>query len=331
MAERAITERGASRAGIMSMRLLLRRLGGSVLVVVLASIMVSLMVHLIPGDAASAVAGDNASAEQIEATRERLGLDQPIWIQYLNWMGGVLRGDFGESLISNRPVTTMIRQVLPATLSITLAAVVIAVVIGVTLGGIAGVRRGVTDRITSLGASLGIAMPSFWVGMLLVTFFALEFNLFPVLDYTPLTEDPVGWLHHITLPALALGLGMSAEVARQTRGGVVDVMAQPYIRTARAKGTPGGRLFARHVVRNAAIPVITVLGLQIGRLLGGVIIIEQVFAINGLGTMAIRAVTDRDFPVIQAYVLLTTVIVVSINLLVDLSYGWINPRVRSEE
>ena len=315
----------------MSSRLLVRRLGGSVLVIFLASVLVALMVHLVPGDAASAVAGENATPEQIQATRERLGLDRPIWVQYFGWATDALRGDFGQSLITNRPVTEMIRQVLPATLSITLAASVIAVVIGVTLGGTAGLRRGVTDRVTSLGASLGIAMPSFWVGMLLVTFFALEFDLFPVLDYTPLTEDPLGWLHHITLPALALGLGMSAEVARQTRGGVVDVMAQPFIRTARAKGAPGGRLFTRHVVRNAAIPVVTVLGLQIGRLLGGVIIIEQVFAINGLGTMAVRAVTDRDFPVIQAYVLLTTVIVVSINLLVDLSYGWINPRVRNEE
>lgn len=315
----------------MSPRLFLRRLGGSVLVIFLASIMVSLMVHLVPGDAATAVAGDNATPEQVEAARVQLGLDRPIWIQYLDWAGSALRGDFGQSFVTNRPVIDMIRQVLPATLSITLAAVVIAVLIGVTLGGLAGVRRGVTDRVTSLGASLGIAMPSFWVGMLLVTFFALELDLFPVLDYTPLTEDPLGWLHHITLPALALALGMSAEVARQTRGGVVDVMAQPYIRTARAKGTPGWRLFARHVVRNAAIPVITVLGLQIGRLLGGVIIIEQVFAINGLGTMAVRAVTDRDFPVIQAYVVLTAVIVVTINLLVDLSYGWINPRVRNEE
>ncbi len=315
----------------MSSRLLVRRLGGAVTVIFLASIMVALMVHLVPGDAASAVAGDNASAEQIEATRERLGLNDPIWVQYFNWAGNALRGDFGTSLITNRPVTDMIKQVLPATLSITLAATVIAVFIGVSFGGIAGLRRGAVDRIASLGTSLGIAMPSFWVGMLLVTFLALEFDLFPVLGYTPLTEDPVDWLHHITLPALALSLGMSAEVARQTRGGVVDVMAQPYIRTARAKGAPGTRLFFRHVVRNAAIPVVTVLGLQIGRLLGGVIIIEQVFAVNGLGTMAVRAVGDRDFPVIQAYVVLTTVIVVSINLLVDLSYGWINPRVRTEE
>ncbi len=315
----------------MSWRLFLRRLGGAVLVVFLASVLVALMVHLVPGDAASAVAGDNASAEQIEATRQQLGLDRPILVQYFDWATSALRGDFGESLITNRPVIDMIRQVLPATLSITLAATVVAIVIGVTLGGLAGVRRGLTDRVLSLGASLGIAMPSFWVGMLLVTFLALEFDLFPALDYTPITESPLDWLHHITLPALALGLGMSAEVARQTRGGVVDVMAQPYIRTARAKGAPGGRLFTRHVARNAAIPVVTVLGLQIGRLLGGVIIIEQVFAINGLGTMAVRAVSDRDFPVIQAYVLLTTVIVVTVNLLVDLSYGWINPRVRREE
>jgi len=315
----------------MSSRLLLRRVWGAVVVIFLASILVALMVHLVPGDAASAVAGDNASVEQIEATRERLGLNDPIHVQYWNWATDAIRGDFGHSLITNRPVTTMIRQVLPASLSITLGASVIAVFIGVNFGGIAGLRRGVTDRVASVGSSLGIAMPSFWVGMLLVTFFALQFNLFPVLDYTPLTEDPLGWLHHITLPSIALGLGMSAEVARQTRGGVVDVMAQPYIRTARAKGAPEGRLFFRHVARNAAIPVITVLGLQIGRLLGGVIIIEQVFAVNGLGTMAVRAVSDRDFPVIQAYVLLTTVIVVSINLLVDLSYGWINPRVRRQE
>lgn len=314
----------------MSLRYLLRRLGGALLVIFLTSIAVAMMVHLVPGDAASAIAGDDPTPEQIEEIRERLGLDRPILNQYFDWAGDAVRGDFRESLVSNRSVTELITEALPATISITLAAAVVAITIGVTFGAIAGLRGGLTDRIASLATSLGIAMPSFWVGMLLVSVFALELGWFPATSYVPITESPTTWLRHITLPAVALGVAMAAEIARQTRGGVIEVMAQPYIRTARAKGAQGAHLVTRHVGRNAAIPVVTVLGLQLGRLLGGVIVVELVFGIAGLGTLAISAVGNRDFPVIQAYVVMTAVVVVAINLLVDLSYSWINPKVRYE-
>ncbi len=314
----------------MSFRYLLRRLGGALLVIFLTSIVVAMMVHLVPGDAASAIAGDDPTPDQIAEIRERLGLDRPILVQYFDWAADAIRGDFRASIVNGRSVTELIVEASPATLSITLAAAFVAIVIGISFGAVAGLRRGGTDRVASIVTSLGIAMPSFWVGMLLVSVFALEFGWLPATSYVPLTESPVTWLRHITLPAIALGVAMAAEIARQTRGGVIEVMAQPYIRTARAKGVPGARLVGRHVSRNAAIPVVTVLGLQLGRLLGGVIVVEQVFGVAGLGTLAVSAVGNRDFPVIQAYVVMTAVVVVTLNLLVDLSYSWINPKVRSE-
>jgi peptide/nickel transport system permease protein len=314
----------------MSAAAIVRRLVGAVVVVVLASILVALMVHLVPGDAAVAAAGETASPEQIQIVRERMGLDKPIYEQFIDWFGGVLHGDFGVSLLSGRSVWTSISDAIPPTLSITLLATVIAVIVGVGLGGVAGLRRGsTTDRVASLLTTVGIAMPSFWVGMILVSVFALDLQWLPATGYTPMREGLGTWLEHIIMPALALGLAMVAEIARQTRGGVAEVLKQPYIRTARAKGVAPTRLVRRHVARNAAIPVVTVLGLQIGRLLGGVIVIEQVFGVNGLGTLAVNAVYRRDFPVLQAYVLFTTLIVVGLNLIVDLSYSWINPKVRA--
>jgi peptide/nickel transport system permease protein len=313
----------------MTATTLIRRIAAAVVVVLLASLLVATMVHLVPGDAAVIAAGENATPEQVETVRERMGLDQPVYRQFADWLGGVVQGDFGVSSLSGRSVWESIAQALPATLSITIVATLIAIVVGVSLGGYAGMRRGrLSDRIASLLTTVGIAMPSFWVGMILVSFFALDKGWLPATGYAPLSDGVGEWLQHVILPATALGLAMTAEIARQTRSGVIGVMEQPYIRTARAKGAPSSGLIRRHVMRNAAIPVVTVLGLQIGRLLGGVIVVEQVFGINGLGTLAVNAVNRRDFPVLQAYVLLTTIIVVGLNLLVDLSYSWINPKVR---
>jgi peptide/nickel transport system permease protein len=313
----------------MTATTLIRRIAAAVVVVLLASLLVATMVHLVPGDAAVIAAGENATPEQVETVRERMGLDQPVYRQFADWLGGVVQGDFGVSSLSGRSVWDSITQALPATLSITIVATLIAIVVGVSLGGYAGMRRGrLSDRIASLLTTVGIAMPSFWVGMILVSFFALDKGWLPATGYAPLSDGVGEWLQHVILPATALGLAMTAEIARQTRSGVIGVMEQPYIRTARAKGAPSSGLIRRHVMRNAAIPVVTVLGLQIGRLLGGVIVVEQVFGINGLGTLAVNAVNRRDFPVLQAYVLLTTIIVVGLNLLVDLSYSWINPKVR---
>lgn len=308
----------------------LRRLVRAVVVVLLATLLVSAMADLVPGDAAEVVAGENASQEKVEQVRVQLGLDKPMIVRFVDWAGGAVTGDFGQSLISGRSVGRMILDALPATLSITLLAALIGAALGVTAGLVAGLRQGrLTDRLVTTASTLGIAMPGFWIGMILVSVFALDLGWLPATGFRPLSEGVGTWLRHLILPASALGIAMAAEVARQTRGGVVDVMEQSYIRTARVKGMSMAGLIRHHVVRNAAIPVVTVLGMQLGRLLGGVIVIEQVFGVAGLGTLAVNSVLRRDFPVLQTYVLITTIIVVGINLLVDSSYSWINPRTRS--
>lgn len=306
-----------------------RRLGGAVLSILLVSVITFLLMRLGPGDAAEAMAGEQATAEQVDIVRQRLGLDKPLVEQYGDWLGDLVTGDFGTSLATDRPVADSLKAAAPATLSITITALTMAAALGVLAGAIAGLRNGsMVDRIISIMATLGIAMPSYWVGLLLVTFFALERTWFPATGYEPMSEGIGVWFKHIVLPATALGLATVAEVTRQTRGGVVDVLAKPYIRAARARGAGERYLVRRHVLRNAAIPVVTVFGLQAARLLGGVVIVEAVFGIPGLGTLAINAVVRRDYPVIQGYVVLVAIVVIVINLLVDTSYGIINPKVR---
>ncbi|HYQ62460.1 ABC transporter permease [Actinophytocola sp.] len=314
----------------MTARMALRRLGGGLLVLWLVSLLTFLMVRLIPGDPAEVVAGENASVEDVNRIREQLGLNRPVVEQYFSWLGGVLRGDLGSSLFTHRPVTSTIVDAAPPTLALTLTAIVLAVVIGVGAGVLAGLRQGGwLDRTISTVATLGIAMPSFWVAMLLVSVFSLSLKWLPATTYVPLERGFGIWLSHIIIPAIALGLATAAELARHTRGSVADVLTRPYIRTARSRGTGTVRLVRRHVLRNAAIPVVTVLGLQTSRLLGGTIVVEAVVGISGLGTLAVNSVLHRDYPVIQGYVLFCAVVVVVVNLVVDLAYGWINPKVRA--
>lgn len=306
------------------------RLFGAVIVIFLASLLSWLLLALAPGDAAEIVAGETATAEDVERVREELGLNRPFIVQYLAWVGGLLQGDAGFSFLTGRPVVTSLAEAVPATLSLTLVTVVFALIVGVGLGAAAGYRRGsVVDRLATLLATLGLAMPSFWVGLILVSAFALAVPIFPATGYVPLDSGVVRWLTHLVLPATALGVAAAAEIARQTRSGVSDVMDQPFIRTARAKGIGGGPLLRRHVARNAAIPVVTVLGLQIANLLGGVIVVEAVFGIPGLGNLAVESVLARDIPLVQGYILLIATIVVFINLIVDFSYRLIDPKVRA--
>jgi peptide/nickel transport system permease protein len=305
-----------------------RRVFGSVIVLFLASFLSSLLLNLVPGDAAELVVGEDATAQQVEKVREEMGLNDPFITQYLVWMGRVLRGDFGTSYISGRPVAASLLEAAPATLSLALMTMGISMVIGVILGGAAGAKRGTwVDRIASLFATLGLAMPSFWVGLLLVSTFALTLSLFPATGYVPFSQSPGLWLMHLILPAIALGSTTAAEIMRQTRSGISDVLDRPYIRTARAKGARGVGVMRRHVARNAAIPVVTVFGLQFGQLFGGVIVVEQVFAIPGLGTLAVDAALSRDLPVLQGYILITACVIVVVNLLIDMSYRFIDPKV----
>ncbi|RLV57600.1 ABC transporter permease [Aeromicrobium phragmitis] len=288
------------------------------------------LMQLASGDAADAIAGESASAADVERVRDQLGLDRSVFVQFGDWAAGALQGDLGTSWTTGRPVTALLLEAAPATFSITALALILAGVVGVALGSLAGMRRDtLTDRAISVVSSLSIATPNYWVGLVLVSVFALSWSIFPATGYAPLSSGLGTWLSFLALPAIALGLDTMAETTRQTRGGVVDVMRQPYVVAARARGASGGNLFRRHVARNAAIPVVTVFGLQAARLLGGVVVIETVFAIPGLGMLAVEAVLRRDLPVIQGYVVLCAVLIVLINLCVDACYRWIDPKTRA--
>ena len=309
---------------------IVRRLAAAVVIFVLVSMMTFALVLLVPGDPAATAAGDSATPEQILAIREQLGLNNPIWQQYANWIGGVLHGDFGRSLTTGEDVLAGLWSRFPATLSLMAMSLLIALLVGLPVGLIAGLRPGsLLDRLVSGIAILGIAIPNFWLGLLLIIVFALQFGWFPSIGYVPLSQDPVEWLRSLVLPGLTLGLGCAAEIARQTRTGVIDVSSREYVRTAYANGLPEHRVVGRHILRNASIPVVTVLGIQIAHLLGGSIIVETIFGINGVGRYAVEAVIVRDFPVVQGTVLFVTIVVLIANLAVDISYSYLNPKVRT--
>lgn len=308
---------------------LLRRIAALVPILFFAAMITFLLVYLTPGDPAVALAGEFATPERIAQLRETLGLNDPFIVQFWSWATGVLGGDLGTSLFNTTPVWTLITARLPVTISLTLLAMAISVLIGVPLGLFAGVRQNsLVDRVLTVFASLGIATPHFWIGAMLVLFLSLQLGWFPATGYVPLTEDPWEWFRHLLLPAIALGASTTAEVARQTRSGTIQVLSQDHIRTARAMGLHLSTIVGKHVVKNAAIPVVTVLGVQVAHLLGGAVVVEQVFALPGLGQLLITSVLQRDIPVIQGVVLLTAVIVVVVSLLVDLSYSYLNPKVR---
>lgn len=308
----------------------LRRLATSVVVLFLVSLLTFALVHMVPGDAAVVAAGENASEELIQQARERLGLDKPLLVQYVTWVGGVLTGDLGTSLFSSQSAAEAVFARVPVTASLTFLAALWATVVGMALGVAAAVRpNGWIDRATTGLATVGVAMPSFWIGLILVTFFAIQNPLLPATGYRPLTSDPAGWLAHLALPAIALGTTCCAEIARHTRASVATVLSRDYVRTAVAKGLGPRQVLTHHVMRNAAVPIVTVFGIQLAQLISGAIVVEQVFGLPGLGTFAIEAVISRDFPFLQAFVLLTTVFVIVINAAVDMSYAYLNPKLRS--
>jgi peptide/nickel transport system permease protein len=308
---------------------LLRRVLGLFPILFFAAMITFLLVYLTPGDPAIALAGEFATPERIAQIRERLGLNDPFIVQFWSWASGVLTGDLGTSLFNTTPVWELVVNRMPVTLSLTLLAVLLSVVIGVPLGLIAGMRKNsLADRVLTILASLGIATPHFWIGTMLVLFLALQLRLLPATGYVPFTQDPWQWFLHMLLPAVALGAGTVAEIARQTRSGTIQVLERDHIRTARAVGLRTRAIVGKHVIKNAAIPVVTVLGVQVAHLLGGAVVVEQVFALPGLGQLLITSVLQRDIPVIQGVVLMTAVIVVLVSLLVDLSYSYLNPKVR---
>lgn len=287
------------------------------------------LIFLVPGDPALTLAGENPLPGQVERVRENLGLDDPIIVQYFHWVSDAVQGDFGVSLFTNVSVSELIKDRLPATISLAALAMVLATVFGCLFGLVAAATRGsFVDRGVTLLASVGTAIPAFWLGLMLIIAFALKNPWFPAVGYVPFTESPTLWLKHLVLPAVTLAAAPSAEIARQLRGALCDTLDNEYIRTARAKGLRQGPVLMKHALKNAGIPVATVMGVQFSFLLGGSVIVEQIFGIPGIGALAISAVLQRDIPVIQGIVLVTAVAVLVSNLLVDLSYGYFNPKVR---
>ena len=310
---------------------IVRRLLGLIPLLLLISFAVFALVLAIPGDPARTIAGGlDADEARVEEIRDELGLDDPMVVQYGRWLGDVATGDLGRSLFTDRTVTSELSQRFPVTLSLALGAVVFAALIGIPLGVVAGTRPGsLVDRAVGVGTSLGIAVPDFFLGTALVVLLAVEADLLPSIGYVEFAESPVEWARHLLIPWVALGVSASATLARQVRGAMIDVLDQDYIRTARAKGLAEHRVIGRHALKNALTPALTVIGLQFAYLLGGTFIIEFIFSLPGMGTYMLGAITSKDLPVIQGVVLLVAVIFVLTNLVVDILYGVLNPKVRA--
>jgi peptide/nickel transport system permease protein len=313
-----------------------RRLLSLIPVLLVVTFVVFLLTELVPGDAAQSIAGGaNATPEKIAEVRADLGLDRPVLTRYFDWLGDAVQLDFGKSYqsynnVAAPDVAEEIAERIPVSLSLALTGLLVAIVIGIPLGILAGMRPGgVVDRTSVTGTSLGLAIPNFVLGFFLIQVFALSLGWFPAQGYTKFSDDPSAWLESIILPALALGVIAAASVARQTRAALIDVLQSNYVRTAFAVGTGTRRTVVKYAFKNASIPTVTVLGLQLAALIGGVVIIEQIFVIPGLGSYMLRALTLPDVPVIQAVTVTFVLIYVFLNLVVDISYGYLNPRVRT--
>jgi peptide/nickel transport system permease protein len=308
---------------------LFRRLLSTIPVLLVVAVLVFLMLRLTPGDPAAVLAGDAAGTEQIAQIRSTLGLDRSIPEQFAIWFGHMLTGDLGQSYYYKTPVTTLIAQRLEPTLSLALITIVIAVAVAVPLGVMAAWRfGGLLDR-TLMGFSvLGFSIPVFVLAYLLIWLFSLKLGWLPVQGYVRLSEGLGPWLYQLVLPAVTLSVIYIALIARVTRASVLDTLGEDYIRTARAKGLPEAKVLMRHALANAAVPIVTVIGIGIALLIGGVVVTESVYAIPGLGRLTVDAVLARDFPTIQGVILFFSVVYVMINLLVDLSYVFFDPRIR---
>ncbi|WP_323718439.1 ABC transporter permease [Paracoccus aminovorans] len=308
---------------------LIRRLLMAIPVMGLIALIVFLLLRLTPGDPAQAIAGDQATPEQIAAIRDSLGLDAPLTSQFVTWVGNMLRGDFGYSLISQRPVLEMIGQRIGPTLALATVAMILTVVISIPLGILAARRHGqLVDRFVMSLSVIGFSVPIFVIGYVLIGIFAVNLKWFPVQGYKPLADGLWPFLHRIFLPGLALSSIYIALVSRMTRAAMLEVLREDYIRTARAKGLSERVILFRHALRNAAIPILTVVGTGFAMMISGVVVTETVFNIPGLGRLVVDAVLARDYPLIQAIILLTAGTYVVINLLIDISYAVTDPRIR---
>jgi len=310
-------------------RFLIRRFAGAAVVLLLVSLMTFAMIWLVPGDPASAFLDASATPEQVARLRVALGLDKPLPLQMADWYGRVLRGDLGQSILLNRSVAAALVERLPVTLSLAGFALAFAVIFGVAAGTVAAVNHERwPDQAMMTIALIGLSTPEFWLGLVLVLVFAVQLGWLPTGGFVPIVESPAGWLRTILLPALTIGLVQVGFIARMTRASMLEALGQDFVRTADAKGLSRFDVVVRHGLPNALIPILTVIGIVAGALLGGTVIIEQVFSIPGIGRLIIGAIAARDFPVMQGGLLFLAVIYLVVNLTVDILYAVVDPRVR---
>lgn len=310
-------------------RYLINRAWQSLVTLVLATVVVFLGVRALPGDPALALAGEDRSPAALTAIRHHYGLDQPIWLQFLHFVQNAVHADFGVSLRTGASVSSMIWTALPVTVELSILAILIAMVLGIGAGVVAAVRRGKPSEWVANGLALiGLSVPHFWLGLLAILYLSVATGLFPASGFVPIREDLVANLHHIILPAVILGTGLAAVIMRQTRSSMMESLSADYVRTAKAKGLNPRAVIGRHALRNSLIVVVTIVGLQLGGLISGAVVTEQIFGLPGFGKMTIDAVFQRDYPVIQAVVLITATAYILINFLVDMLYSLIDPRIR---
>lgn len=311
------------------MQRIVRTLVQLVPILILMSITIFTITVLLPGDPTDTILGEEATEEQRAVVRGSLGMDDPLPVRYINWVVQLLSGDFGRSYRTKIPVNVMISERIPVTLQLSIMALLISVLVGIPAGILAARRHNSRlDTIASLISMFGVAMPHFWMGILLIQLFSLQLRWLPPSGYIPFNEDPIGSLRLMIMPSITVGLTLAATVMRQTRASLLEVLTQDYIRTARAKGLHERSIMIRHALRNAAIPVVTVIGLQVGALISGAVVTETVFSLPGLGRMLVNGIFQRDLPVIQATVLFVVIGVLLVNLITDLIYTVLDPRIR---
>ena len=308
---------------------LVRRVFISILTLILISLVVFTGVRMIPGDPARVMAGTDADPAGLEEIRQKYGLNDPVFVQYVRWAGLAVRGDFGESIRTRESVARTVARKLPITIELAVFAVLVALIIAIPSGVFAAVRRNtVWDLLANAVSLCGISIPSFWLGIMLILFLAVRLGWLPASGFVPPWPHPLANLERMVMPAFVLGAGLAAVLMRQTRNSMIEVMSADYVRTAYAKGLAGRAVIFRHAIRNGLIPVVTILGLQMGTLMGGAVVTEQIFVVPGFGRLIVEAVFTRDYPLVQGVVLITASAYVLINLLVDVSYSLLNPRIR---
>ena len=305
-----------------------RRLALAVPILFVASLLTFLLIPFLPGDPATTILGENALPAQLADLRAQLGLDLPIFERYAQWLGAAVHGDLGRSYFSGQPVLDVVAGRIGVTLSLACAATALTIIVGVTLGALAAVRGGALDRAAQIVVTLGMSVPSFWLGLVIVIVFAVWLRMLPPSGYTDILDNPGEWARYIILPSVALAAGATAAVALQTRAAMLGLMNQEFVRTLRAKGISSRNIVWGHLLRNAAGPIVAVIGLQFITMLGNVVVIEQVFGLPGLGSLIFESVNRLDLPLMQGLVLVMALLVVVVNLISDVIVAWLNPKVR---